>query len=101
MWRITCDYLLAFFDKHLNNMKVPLLDGPSPAYPEVFFGSPVIPYEERKPLLFMLEHALKSARHMKQTYHISLSLIPGSYCLRCWQQLHLTLLALEIIIRLL
>ena len=40
MLRITCDYLLAFFDKHLNNMQMSLLDGPSPDYPEVFFGSP-------------------------------------------------------------
>jgi hypothetical protein len=40
MWRITCDYLLALFDKHLNNVKMSLLDGPSPDYPEVFFGSP-------------------------------------------------------------
>jgi len=48
MWRITRDYLLAFLDKHLNNMNVSLLDGPSPDYPEVFFGSPEAPYEEYK-----------------------------------------------------
>jgi hypothetical protein len=27
MWRITCDYLLAFFEKHLNHRDAPLLDG--------------------------------------------------------------------------
>jgi hypothetical protein len=47
-WGITCDYLLAFFDKHLNNLKMSLLVGPSPDYPEVFFGSPEAPYEEYK-----------------------------------------------------
>ncbi|MBN2394459.1 MAG: dienelactone hydrolase family protein [Anaerolineae bacterium] len=30
-------YLVAFFDKHLRGKEVPLLDGPSPAYPEVHF----------------------------------------------------------------
>ncbi|MEJ5309239.1 MAG: hypothetical protein WHX52_05675 [Anaerolineae bacterium] len=30
-------YLVAFFDKHLRGEAVPLLDGPSPAYPEVHF----------------------------------------------------------------
>lgn len=39
-WRITCDYLLAFFAKHLNGMEAPLLDGPSPTHPEVAFGPP-------------------------------------------------------------
>jgi predicted dienelactone hydrolase len=37
MWRVTNDYLLAFFDRHLNGVPSPLLDGPSPAYPEVEF----------------------------------------------------------------
>jgi predicted dienelactone hydrolase len=32
-------YALAFFDKHLKGMVVPLLDGPSPDYPEVVFRS--------------------------------------------------------------
>ena len=40
MWRITCDYLLAFFAKHLDGASAPLLDGPSPGYPEVTFGPP-------------------------------------------------------------
>jgi predicted dienelactone hydrolase len=35
--RIVTDYSLAFFDKHLNNRDVPLLDGSSPNYPEVLF----------------------------------------------------------------
>jgi predicted dienelactone hydrolase len=35
--QIITDYLLAFFDKHLKNQAVPLLDGASPAYPEVMF----------------------------------------------------------------
>lgn len=30
-------YLLAFFDKHVRGMEVPLLDGPSQGHPEVFF----------------------------------------------------------------
>jgi len=34
---ITTDYLLAFFDKHLKQQAVPLLDGASPLYPEVQF----------------------------------------------------------------
>jgi len=32
-------YALAFFDKHLRGMAAPLLDGPSPDYPEVVFRS--------------------------------------------------------------
>jgi hypothetical protein len=32
-------YSLAFFDKHLKGLAVPLLDGPSPDYPEVVFRS--------------------------------------------------------------
>jgi hypothetical protein len=35
MWRITDDYLLAFFDMYLNDVPAPLLDGPADAYPEV------------------------------------------------------------------
>jgi hypothetical protein len=31
--------LLAFFDKHLKGLATPLLDGPSPDYPEVVFMS--------------------------------------------------------------
>jgi hypothetical protein len=40
MWRITCDLLLAFFAKHLDQAAVPLLGGPSGDYPELSFGSP-------------------------------------------------------------
>jgi predicted dienelactone hydrolase len=36
-WRITGDYALAFFNKYLNSEVVPLLDAPSPDYPEVTF----------------------------------------------------------------
>jgi hypothetical protein len=32
-------YTLAFFDKHLKGLAAPLLDGPSPDYPEVVFAS--------------------------------------------------------------
>jgi hypothetical protein len=32
-------YSLAFFDKHLKGLAAPLLDGPSPDYPEVEFMS--------------------------------------------------------------
>lgn len=32
-------YSLAFFDKHLKGLAAPLLDGPSPDYPEVVFMS--------------------------------------------------------------
>jgi hypothetical protein len=39
-WRIVCDYVLAFFARHLNGAPAPLLDGPSPDYPEVMPGSP-------------------------------------------------------------
>lgn len=35
--RITADYTLAFFSKHLKGTDSPLLDGPSPDYPEVTF----------------------------------------------------------------
>jgi predicted dienelactone hydrolase len=37
MVKIINDYTLAFFDKHLKGEKSPLLDGPSPDYPEVEF----------------------------------------------------------------
>jgi hypothetical protein len=39
-WRIVCDYLLAFFARHLDGADRPLLDSPSPAYPEVKYGAP-------------------------------------------------------------
>jgi hypothetical protein len=39
-WRIICDYLLAFFGRHLDGAATPLLDGPSAAYPEVVVGAP-------------------------------------------------------------
>jgi hypothetical protein len=32
-------YTLAFFDEHLKGEDIPLLDGPSPEYPEVAFQS--------------------------------------------------------------
>jgi hypothetical protein len=35
--RIVNAYTLAFFEKHLNLSREPLLDGPSPEYPEVRF----------------------------------------------------------------
>jgi hypothetical protein len=37
MWRVTSDLLLAFFNAHLSGTPAPLLDGPSPEYPEVQF----------------------------------------------------------------
>jgi predicted dienelactone hydrolase len=37
MWRLASDLLLAFFNSHLLGNAAPLLDGPSPAYPEVQF----------------------------------------------------------------
>jgi predicted dienelactone hydrolase len=37
MWRITSDYLLAFFAEHLNGASAPLLAGPTNDYPEVTF----------------------------------------------------------------
>jgi hypothetical protein len=40
MSRITCDLLLAFFAKHLDQAAAPLLEGPSGDYPELSFGSP-------------------------------------------------------------
>jgi hypothetical protein len=38
MWRVTSDAVLAFFGKHLDGRPAPLLDGPSPAFPELTFG---------------------------------------------------------------
>ena len=40
MWRVTCDLLLAFFAKHLDEAAAPILEGPSGDYPELSFGSP-------------------------------------------------------------
>jgi hypothetical protein len=40
MWRITSDYLLTFFGRHLDGRPAPLLDHPPAAYPEVTFGIP-------------------------------------------------------------
>jgi hypothetical protein len=37
---VTSAYISAFFDAHLRNASSPLLDGPSPLYPEVQFDSP-------------------------------------------------------------
>jgi predicted dienelactone hydrolase len=37
MAQIVNSYLLSFFDKHLKGKPAPLLDGPSPDYPEVIF----------------------------------------------------------------
>ncbi len=39
-WRITCDYLLAFFAKHLGGADTGLLAGPISDYPEAEFGAP-------------------------------------------------------------
>ena len=39
-WRIVCDHLLAFFARHLDGAAAPLLDGPTPAFPEVKHGGP-------------------------------------------------------------
>jgi len=39
MTKIQNVYTLAFFDKHLKGLAAPLLDGPSPDYPEVVFRS--------------------------------------------------------------
>jgi hypothetical protein len=41
MVKIINDYTLAFFDKHLKGETSPLLDGPSPDYPDVEFQSHV------------------------------------------------------------
>ena len=45
MWRVTSDYLLAFFDRHLNDASAPLLDDPSPEHPEVVLGAPEVLFE--------------------------------------------------------
>ena len=39
-WRITRDYVSAFFDLHLRGISQPLLDGPKATYPEVAFQQP-------------------------------------------------------------
>ncbi len=36
--KIIQDYVLAFFDREFKGLPAPLLDGPSPEYPEVIFG---------------------------------------------------------------
>lgn len=40
MWRITCDVLLAFFARHLDQAAGLILEGPSGDYPELTFGAP-------------------------------------------------------------
>ncbi|WP_033322551.1 alpha/beta hydrolase family protein [Streptomyces yerevanensis] len=39
-WRITRDYVSAFFDLHLRGIPQPLLDGPKATHPEVAFQQP-------------------------------------------------------------
>jgi hypothetical protein len=39
MNEIVNDYSLAFWNKHLRGLPAPLLDGPSPDYPEAVFKS--------------------------------------------------------------
>ena len=39
-WRITRDYVSAFFDLHLRGISQPLLDGPKATHPEVAFQQP-------------------------------------------------------------
>ncbi len=46
MHRVVCDELLAFFGKHLRGEPAPLLDGPSPAHPEVVVGAPEVLFAE-------------------------------------------------------
>ena len=48
MWRVTSDYLLAFFDRHLKEKLSPLLDGPSPDHPEVVLGVPEVLFEAER-----------------------------------------------------
>jgi predicted dienelactone hydrolase len=48
MWRVINDYLLAFFGKHLSNIHTPILDNPSPAYPEVVFGAPEVLFKKER-----------------------------------------------------
>jgi hypothetical protein len=40
-WRVICDSLLAFFDRHVRDADAPLLDGPSAEMPELLFGPPL------------------------------------------------------------
>ena len=40
MWRITCDLMLAFFDKYLNGATATVLGGPADEYPELTIGPP-------------------------------------------------------------
>lgn len=39
-WRITRDYVAAFFDLHLRGIPQPLLDGPATSHPEIAFRQP-------------------------------------------------------------
>jgi hypothetical protein len=49
MWRVTSDYLLAFFDRHLKDQPSPLLDAPSPDHSEVLLGAPEVLFEAERP----------------------------------------------------
>lgn len=49
MGRVTSDYLLAFFDRHLNDAPAPLLDDPSPDHSEVVLGAPEVLFEAHEP----------------------------------------------------
>ncbi|WNG33474.1 hypothetical protein F0U60_07410 [Archangium minus] len=40
MWRVLSDYLRAFFDRHLQEAPAPLLEEPSPFYPEAVLAPP-------------------------------------------------------------
>jgi hypothetical protein len=48
MWRVTSDYLLAFFDRHLKDQPSPLLDGPAFDHPEVVLGTPEVLFEDER-----------------------------------------------------
>jgi hypothetical protein len=49
MWRVTSDYLLAFFDRHLKDIPSSLLDSPSRDHPEVRLGAPEVLFRTREP----------------------------------------------------
>lgn len=49
MWRVTSDYLLAFFNRHLRHKPSPLpVDAPSPGHPEVLLGIPEVLFEAER-----------------------------------------------------
>ena len=48
MRRVTGDYLLGFFDRHLKDKTSSLLNGPASDHPEVVLGTPEVLLEDER-----------------------------------------------------